>query len=500
MTINNQGLKSKIDAIKLTVKEKYAVCKVAAGKLVSAYKQLKEAEEVNSIKNTSKTLARYAKAESGFNAAKKEYASFLKIYDALVDEVLAAYDQLIAEEGAKTAKKLRNEAEKFETKECLNRENLEARLKDIAGLEDAARESQKPENKLYDEPLAFEGKEEKTSAESLEKRAEPRQPEGREFYQPNPYQPYGAPYYTPYDAYRTYPQQGVNIAPASIDISAIVEDAVASAMEKFKAAFSKRADEFTESLPNTEPTASANVAASGVVSSAIVGMESEIAENEREIADRLLEIIENLKKLSAGLTELGAAYIELSNVQGDAAGAQRRINDMQRSVSREIQGVQATQKVINQDQAQVSGEQAALVEAQKANVENQMMLNSAQSEIAEMQKNLLEAQNALEESVRGVIASQKSIISSQQSVISANAKNAELARELTERQAEVNAYQKSVMQEHKHLSRASRVKTKPQKDEALVSEISVEAPVNEEKKEKVAVSDEVELEALQLES
>lgn len=486
MATNSEALRKRIEAGKFTAKDKYAVCKVAARRLVSAHTALVEAEESRDIKNNTKSIAKYARAESVFNAAKKEYISFVKLYDSLVEEVLSLYDELIASESAKGAKRARLEAEKFESRESYLRDCLSEIVKEIDGLE--------AEEEL---PVA-----KKPEPEQKKQRTEPiSQQPNEEIHDihvpPQHHTTYGMPYYMPNEMYRPYAPQGVNIAPASIDISAIVEDAVASAMEKFKKAFNKRAEEFIEAQPIGEDV---SASAETEVPGAVLLMEEEVAENEKAVVEKLSALIENLKVLSLEMTELGAAYMQLANTQKDAVDAQRKVNDMQRHISRDIQGVQANQKVINQDQAAVSAEQAAVIEQQKANVENQKLLEGAQLEITEMQKSLLEAQKALEESVREVIASQKSIISGQQSVIASNAKNIELQRELTEKQTEVSALQKSAIAEHKQLARSLRSKNKARNQQNPISTEANKIIENADSADKIPLPEEVELDELKVEN
>ena len=488
MASNNEAIRGKIEAAKSTAKDKYAVCKVAARRLASAYASLIEAEEIRDIKSGAKSIAKHAKAESVFNVAKKEYISFIRLYDELVEEVLSLYDELISSENAKGAKKARLEAEKFESHESYQRDVLFEIVKDIDGLENS---EELPEaKKIFNQEKAKEATPAPVQNINEEHREKPQS-------EPKNYSPYGMPHYMPFEPYRPYAPQGVHIAPASIDISPIVEDAVASAMEKFKQAFGKRAEAFIENMPKGEAAESVQ---SSEVSGAVLLMEEEVSETEKAVVERLSGVIENLKALSAEMTELGAAYMQLANTQKDAVNAQRKVNDMQRSLSRELQGVQANQKVINQDQADVSAEQAAVIEQQKANAENQKLLEAAQVEITEMQKSLLEAQKALEASVREVIASQKNIISGQQSIISQNFKNVELQRELTERQAEVSTLQKSIVSEHRQLARSVRSKNKTDRPKKALSAEANEIIEKSESEKKAPIPEEVELDKLKLEN
>ena len=413
-TVKSETLKSKIGAERASVKDKYSSLKASAKKLSQAYDAMLDAEERKDAKNNTKSHVRFAVRENEYTAALKEYKSVISLYDSLVEDVVALYEELIAIEKPKAIKKARAEAEKFERQCALMREKA-------IGVASAVKDATVvAEPKKATAPLA----------DAVEKAAL-REPTAE------PVKPYA---------------QGVSIAPMSIDISSIVEEAVAAAMNKFKAAFEKRADSYIAKMP----TISGNTAVVSAPSDAVVGIEEKVLEDEKVLVGKLTSLTESLKALSDEITELGAAYMQLANKQQDAMELQRKINDMQRAVSREIQGVQANQKVINQDQAALSAEQAVVLEGAKANLENQKLLSESQSSVAEMQRTVIETQSALEESMREVLNSQKDVISTQQSVINGNAKNIELQRTLVEKQAEVTSLQRTVMSEHKQLARSQR--------------------------------------------
>ena len=461
------SLKKKIAAGKATVRRKYKSCKTAAKKLASSRNHLLETEAKKESKRTSSAYARLAVAENRYCAALKEYKSYLSLYDALVDDVLKLYDELVMAENAKGAQRARIAAEKFDTQQNVLKEMLWIIVKDVDFIESA--EEPKFEEQTMEKEMP---KVEETAIK--EDPVQPKTPpKGNNT--PPPYPNYGVynipPYYIPPEyAYRPYPPQGVNVAPASIDISPIVENAVNVAMEKFMAALGKRVDELGGELSQNSQ------AAVSVVPERVLAMEESVAENEQYIIEKLASLTENLQKMSDEMAELGAAYMQLANKQKDAIELQRRINDMQRALSRELQGVQVNQKVINQDQADVSASQAELIEHQKANAENQKLICESQENIAEMQKTVIETQSAIEESMRGVLSTQKEIISAQQAVINSSSKNVDLQRELAEKQAEVTSIQKAVISEYKHISRAQRNlsnKAKPRKEETKEKEEKV---------------------------
>jgi len=439
----SEGLRRKIDAAKVTLKEKYSVCKTAARRLSGAYARLIDAESKLDLKPTGRLMSRHAIQETQYNVALKEYFSCAELYSSLVEDVITLYEEYYRSESGRAAKKIKAEAAKFESLQYRLKQKIAEGAKDVSEAIGAF------DKKTSEKPT------DQTARDTHKKADEPAQPASKPQEQ-QPYQ-YGAPQQPQYhpqqpmDMYRPYMPHGVNIAPMSIDISGIVQDAVASAMEKFKAAFNKEANAFIDSMPTRiqSPTADSDATR---VNSAV----QTIAAEEGALAEKLSALMENLKSLSEEMTSLGVAYMQLANTQRDAAELQRRINDMQRAISREIQGVQANQKVINQDQATVSAEQAVVMEQQKANLEGQKLLLESSDGVVDMQKTVIETQGAIEESMRGMLASQKDIITSQQSIINAGTKNAELQHELNERQSELLDMQKSVMSAHKQLVRAQR--------------------------------------------
>ena len=452
MASTSETIRRRIEAGKSTVKDKYAVCKVAARKLSEAYCALIEAEEMRDLKNTPKSFTKCAVAENNLLSAKKEFVSFVSLYTSFVKDVIVLYDELIAVENAKGAKRARAEADKFEARENYLKDALYDIVKDVEGISEMTFETKKNTETKED----TENNEKSTVSETNNDSRDSYQRQQGYQAPPQYHQPH---YYSPYhDPYRPHPHQPVHIAPTTIDISKIVEDAVASAMEKFKVVFNRRADEFISENP--APTVQATV---GVASDTIEKLETEIAVNEAEIAEKLKGVVENLGNVSKSMTELGASYMALTNTESDAIEAQKKINDMQRTLTREIQGVQAKQKVINGEQAGVCAEQAEIVASVKANIENQKLLMEKQAATAEMQKALFEMEAALDASIKELIASQKTIISNQQSIIAANQKNIELQRELAERQAELHGMQKSIMSEHKQLARKLKQKTEAKK-------------------------------------
>ena len=438
----SEGIRRRIDAAKATLREKYSVCKASARRLSGAYSRLIDAESKLDIKQSARLISKHAIQETEYNVALKEYFSYASLYTSLIDDVLELYNEYYLLESGRAAKKIKAESVKFETQQFKVKQKIMDAAKDVSEAIGAF-------DKQPDKSLAPEKKK-----EQLQNEDEPAASQQKQEQQAgNSYAHQGAPYspHQPFE-YRPYMPQGVNIAPMSIDISGIVQDAVSAAMAKFKVAFDKQANAFIESMPQNDRPANNPQTDNGAVAPLVQAA----VEEESVIVEKLSALMEKLKALSEEMTALGAAYMQLANTQRDAEELQRRINDMQRAISREIQGVQANQKVINQDQAAVSAEQAVVMEQQKAMVEGQKLIAEAQENIADMQKTVVETQGALEETVRSMLASQKDIITSQQNLLNANAKNIELQRELGERQAELSEMQKSVASAHKQLFRTQR--------------------------------------------
>ena len=432
----SESLKKKIEVAKYAAKDKYAICRGSARKLVSAYEALVAAEEKKEELGTRKAHSKYLVAEHKYNLAKDNYKADLSRYEDSIKEADEAYDELISMESAKDSKKTSREADRFDKAQANLRAKLDVIVETI-GESVEAQDSDVAEIKVTEE------------------RTEPESKAGYPKEQPQ----YNAGF------------AGVGIAPMSIDISHIVEEAVSVAMEKFKAAFIKEADEFVESLPkeekadkteaapvqelpiDTEESAEKPNEADG---DAVAKAEEAILDEQTGITERLKELIEKISSLQDEITKLGEAYIEIANKQKEAAENERKINDLQRSLVREIQGVQANQKAISQEQSELYAEQTLFIEKHKSAIENQKTLIDAQNGIAEMQKSTAEAQATLEESISEVIRSHKDVIATQQSIIKENSKNIEAQELLTKRQAELAAMQKEAAAKHKQAARVQK--------------------------------------------
>ena len=278
----SEGIRRKIDAAKATLKEKYSVCKIAARRLSGAYARLVDAEAKLDLKPTSRLMARHAIQETQYNVALKEYFSCAELYSALVEDVLALYNEYYITEDGRAAKKIKSESVKFEAQQYRLKQKIADGAKDVAeaiGAFDKAPEKNPPVDTARDA--------EQTADEPMA--ASPRQSE-----KTCSYGAIGGAYSpSPMDMYRPYMPQGVNIAPMSIDISGIVSDAVASAMEKFKLAFDKQANAYIDSM-----STSAEQLAVEVNDTRVTSLAESVGDEAGVLIEKLSALMENLKNLS----------------------------------------------------------------------------------------------------------------------------------------------------------------------------------------------------------
>ncbi len=436
----------------------------AAKKLVRSYTVLLRAEDTKEAKGSAKANNAYVRAEAAFTLCKEEYISSYKHYEGLISEVSKLYMELAeAEEGSRAIKKITAELARFEAKEEAHKDALEKKLSDAALAVDMPEsEPEAPAIKATGaEASRAEAPREEAPACEAPRCAgaaeAPRSVPGRGEYREERYEHYAPPFYYG----NSYPP---HIAPASIDISGIVEDAVRAAMGKFVSVFEKRMNEYEAKLSSvgigtyTAPAASSASAPVLNNSGKAAEIGSAVILEEERLSEKMREIVEKLNTVSSALTEIGASAIALASAQAEAAEELKRANDMQRRTARDIQGVLVNQKLISGEAAELVGAQAAAIEEQKANIENQKLIGASQAEIAEMEKSLIEASAALSETAKELIAAQKALISQQSSLINSNAKNVDAQRDLSERQAEVTSLLKTAEKEHRALTKEPRKK------------------------------------------
>jgi hypothetical protein len=240
----------------------------------------------------------------------------------------------------------------------------------------------------------------------------------------------------------------VNVAPVTIDVTPIVERAIAATIQKLSVGMERKIAEYISGLNIPKAPATAAVVNCGDVNDAVknaganVELGKQVLEEEKYIFDKLTAMCEQLKGLLVGIADMSAAYMEIAAKQKEISELQKQTNDMQRHTMREQQGVQVNQRLVNKDQVELVAEQTLLVENQKAAIEKQQVVTEAQNSLAETQKAVIETQGALETAMKTVMQSQKDIIVTQQTIIAGNAKNSEAQKALIARQEEITLAQK----------------------------------------------------------
>lgn len=256
------------------------------------------------------------------------------------------------------------------------------------------------------------------------------------------------------------PSAAARVAPVQIDVSAIVERAVAATMKKLTDVIDKKLDDYAASH-TVAPVAPASVSADGVAK--VAELEAHIFEDEQFLVDKLTAMVDKLSGLTHSIADLTAAYMEISAKQAEVAELQKKTGDTQRHTLREQEGIQVNQRIIAQDQIALAKDQALLRDQQKANAERQAAIVESQRAMEETQKVVIETQSTLEEAMKSVMQTQKEIIAAQQSIINGNTKNADLQSEISAKQAEALALQREALTAQKQLLRDQKTLNEKQK-------------------------------------
>ena len=396
-----------------------------------------------------------------------------------INEAYAEYAEL-----SQNPVKIKMECDKYNNSVSTTINNIQSMI-DGVEIEDApsVKEEEEVNNNTYEQNAAQEAPAQENPAYATPAYAAPAYANpvyanpayAQPAYMPPP--AYVAPSYAPpaysapaYPSYDPTPK----VAPVSIDVSAIVEKAIAATMQKFSEALDKRIETYMENYDLNIPapqaaTAPASVLAKTQGAEEIAVLEGTILEDEQFLIDKLTSMVESIKTLTAQVAELSAAYAEIASKSADANELQKQTNDMQRRTLREQQGIQVSQRVVAQDQMVVAQAQNALAEQQKAVQDTQQALNDAQNAVNEAQNALVDNQVALEENVKSVMQAQKDIIAAQQALVNGNNKNAEAQAELANRQAEALALQKEALASQKQLLREQKSALEKQRDLAASS-------------------------------
>ncbi len=383
-------IKNEIAEKKKAQKELCDVCKISAKKLVVAAKELSKAEAAYAKKTNRKTEDRLIHAKDEYSVAGHGYQKLLSDFDALCAATDALYTELMEVNPVKI-NKIRREAEKFDEESAALRAQIIkiTEQSEFVSLGDEEPVDEELADELQDDADA--GEAGAGEADEADAANEYNAEQANRVMNPPPQQnmpPYGQPQYPPQGMYAPAPgyygyaqpmyqppapapAPSVNVSPVTVDVNPIVEKAVAEAMERFKSAFSMRAEEYVKLMAKSNAS--------------IAEMQEKILEDEKYIIDKLAAIMGTVKESIDRLTDLGASSMQLSNSQKDAVELQRKVNDMQRALTRELQGVQVNQRLINQDQARIAEEQVVILEQEKATFEAQTAVLRAR-EVAEMDR------------------------------------------------------------------------------------------------------------------
>ena len=216
-----ENIRSKISEAKTATRKKYAVCLVAATKLLDAYKSLADAQASAAFKRTAKVLSALSSAQREYDIARREYFSLYLLYSDLSEATLALYDEALSVADDRQNKKLLSEESKFEDQVNSEKDALSASLAEVRGLDTDLTEFLKrnqseytrPEKMIEDEQLKEDipvaenetlKKQEAMGAPASEYKEEKKRPSAT-YYKEVPkraaegYYPQGAPmYYPPY--------------------------------------------------------------------------------------------------------------------------------------------------------------------------------------------------------------------------------------------------------------------------------------------------------------
>ena len=457
----SRDLKLFITETQKKVNYELGLYKAAAKAVSAAARNFQNAEVAYSKKSSVKNSYNYEEAKTQLLDNAGSYKRMGAQVAATVDAINDAYAQLT--EVSLDPAKVRMEADKYNLWVSENVKEIQSMIEGVE-IEDAPK-TEEEEEMANERKNTYEGTNE-APANEVPAYAAAQQPA----YAPAYGQPY-APAYAPAYGQPYAPAYAQPYAPApayappaytqtKIDVTPIVEKAIAAAMDKFSQALDKKIESYMENYDLKLPVAN------GVNNEEVAAVEGAILDEEQFLLDKLTAMVDNIKALMTQVAELTAAYNEIASKSADANELQKQTNDMQRRTLREQQGIQVSQRVISQDQIAVAQSQTALAEQQKLAMERQQALTDAQAAMEETQRVLAENQATLEESMKTVMQAQKDIISAQQALMAGNAKNAETQAEMAARQAETLALQKEALTSQKQVLKDQKATLDKQKDVA----------------------------------
>lgn len=226
------------------------------------------------------------------------------------------------------------------------------------------------------------------------------------------------------------------VAPVSIDVTEIVEEAVNATMKNFMSALEKK-------------MAGVSFAVPGVTGAENPEALSTVATEEAYVVKRLGELIDGMKEIMEAINLLSAKSAELVEKQKAASEVQNELTKTQRTTMREIQGIQVRQKL-------VISEQEALVAEQTVAFEHHKLVAEAQQALSEQQQISVDEINALIDNQKALNATVKETVDSNKSIVALAEKTVEIQKNLSEKQQDLLVAQKEAMTAHRQMARGQR--------------------------------------------
>lgn len=158
----------------------------------------------------------------------------------------------------------------------------------------------------------------------------------------------------------------VNIAPITLDVSDIVEQAIAAAIGKLSKSLDKKLEEYLSGVELPIPERDPQSPSDGPTQTDVAAVPT--LESLQELSQRVENANEALRALTAELDGIYAAYTEAGRNFRELAEGEREILEsakelarMQREIMRLQQGVRVGQRILNDEQADPERSRAVLV-------------------------------------------------------------------------------------------------------------------------------------------
>lgn len=156
----------------------------------------------------------------------------------------------------------------------------------------------------------------------------------------------------------------VNIAPITLDVSDIVEQAITTAMNKLSQGLDKKLEEYVSSVVIPTPAPQSE----GTVSDEPTELplpelepQAELAEKVRSANAALGALMSELDEIYAVYTEAGRRFRELAEGEREILAAAKELSQMQREIMRLQQGLRVGQRILNEEQTEPEKSRAILV-------------------------------------------------------------------------------------------------------------------------------------------